>query len=72
MALLTDQGYPAVDAVAPTLADNRLPSWRHLAAIVFLALAVRQFSRGQIFGPASSLVAAALAMLSPGKGYEKF
>ena len=72
LACLKSGGFPAVDAVTPKLADNRLPSWRHVAAIIFLALAVRQFNRGQVFGPASSLVAAAFAMLSRGKGYENF
>ena len=71
LGCLKDHGFPAVDAVAPLLADDRLPSWRLLAAIVFLGLAVRQFKRGQVFGPASSLVAAALSMLSNGKGYAR-
>ena len=65
-------GFPAVDAVAPAWADDRLPSWRYVVAAVFLLLAVQQASRGNVFGPASSLVAAALAVISPGRGFERF
>ncbi len=71
LGCLKDHGFPAVDAVAPLLADDRLPSWRYLVALTFLVLAVRQFNRGHVFGPASSLVAAALGLLSNGKGFNR-